>query len=108
MKALNQFLNENYESETLEMLQNRFIIKIEPKKINVEQSDDEYLIFDIQMSNGDKVEYYSFKTISPNPSDIKKNNTEMSINGKKVKMTNLEIEEGLEGAFAAYKRIQKL
>ena len=108
MKQVKDYLNENYESETEEMLRNGFVIKIEPKKINVIQSDDEYLIFDIVMTNGDRIEYDSFKTMSPNPSHSKNNSTVMSINGKKVKMTESEIEQGWYGAFDAYKRTKKL
>ena len=107
MKQLNDYLNENYEQETEEMLRNGFVIKIEPKKINVIQSDDEYLIFEIDMTNGDTIEYDSYKPINPNPSVQKNTATVMHVNGKKVKLTKSDIEQGWYGAFDAYKRVRK-
>ena len=110
MKPLKDFkiVNEEYEEEMQSQLASGFVFEIKPTSVEVEQADDEYMIWFIVLSNGDKLEYDSFKTTSPNPADMKKNYTTFKVNGKNIKLSKSEDEEGYYGAIAAYKRTKKL
>lgn len=99
---------ETYEKETESLLRKSFVVNIVPVNITMERSDDEYLTFYIEMSNGDKIEYDSYKTISPKPEDAQRNKTKMFINYGEVEMTSSEIEDGIDGALNTYKRIKNM
>lgn len=98
---------ENYIIQTTEVLKNEFVIKIIPKEVNVEIADDETLNFNIVMTNGDVVNYESYKPIYMGLVN-NSGKTELTVNKEIIPMTNNQITDGIDGALEAYTQYKGL
>ena len=107
IKRLRGELNEDSTGAKKEIMWYFNRIKIEPVSVDVKESDDETLKFILKMSNGDKIEYESYRSSSPDPMSTSQDSANMKINGKSIKLKSDEQNMGVSGAFEAYKRIKK-
>jgi len=109
VKKFKEFINENesyedeFSKETVKKnIEKSFHINIEPISIDINTSNSEELDVSIVMNNGDKLEYRSYYSMSP---DNEENDTaNLSINGRDFKLNDDEFNQSIEGAKLAYKR----